>query len=164
MNTLKYNHDPATEHRDRYGVIYRTKRKFSEPRKYLIVKEIGAPGYWGFPKGSQEILNKAQVETEGAQPIWELPSQTAKREIREEIGVDIEEITLKSSPMITVHPNPHCLTRQYNYFIVDIEHQFDCTINKLEIADYRWVSLSELKRLNKATFTTHAMNYLYKLK
>ena len=149
--------------RKRCGVIFRTQAAKKDQRKHLIVKEIGPPGYWGFPKGSQEQLNRHQVETQHAEPIWETLQETAIRELKEETGIVLSKEQLDQAPMITVCPKPSSRKRQYNYFIVDVEHEFACQIDPLEISDYQWSSLQELKQLATSSFTKQAINKLYSM-
>ena len=134
-----------TKIRDRSGIIYKT-----TDNKYLVVKEVGKPQYWGFPKGGQE-------ENETAE-------QTAIREIYEEIGRKENERLLREKIVVYADQNdPEKPTRKYTFFLLHIDDSFECVINPLEIAACGLVSLSELKKLRKASFTNSVFRQLLRL-
>jgi 8-oxo-dGTP pyrophosphatase MutT (NUDIX family) len=134
-----------TKIRDRSGIIYKT-----TDNKYLVVKEVGKPQYWGFPKGGQE-------ENETAE-------QTAIREIYEEIGRRENERLLHEKIVVFADKDDaEKPTRKYTFFLLHVENPFECTINLLEIAAFKWVTLSELKKLRKASFTNSVFRQLLRL-
>jgi 8-oxo-dGTP pyrophosphatase MutT (NUDIX family) len=143
-----------TEVANRSGVIYRLNLEENKEEieiQYLVVREVAGPRYWGFPKGLQERKEDGQLET---------PSETAEREVREEIGIEISQAELNAAPTITAFPGKKPSDRKYTFFLIDVAKCFECYPNALEISEYRWVTLKEFFKLPKASFTKQALKEL----
>ncbi len=96
--------------------------------KLLVVKEV-ASGLWGFPKGGRK-RNETMVDA-------------ALRELREETG----KVIMPSSISAIV------VNGRNRLYVVRGNFPMYCIVDKLEIDDYGWVTIDELKRMNISNFT-----------
>ncbi len=94
----------------------------------LIVKEV-ASGLWGFPKGGRK-RNETMIDA-------------AIRELSEETG----KVIAPSSISATI------VSGRNRLYVVRGDFPTCCVVDKLEIDDYDWVVLDELKRMNISSFT-----------
>lgn len=134
-----YTHQPFQRYknRPRYGVIFRT-----NDNQYLCVQQSAGPKFFGFVKGSLE-----ECDSSG----WDC----AIREVQEEIGVELTIETLKTrTTTLVVHPDNNCSDRCYTYYLLPVTETFECVIDNNELCEYRWITLDELERLPRASFTS----------
>lgn len=104
------------------AIVY---RKFHGNTEILLVRHIKS-GYWSFPKGHVE-----QGETE---------EQTAKREIKEETGV---EVLLDTGFRETVTFSPRRDTQKTVVYFVGMATNHELTPQKEEISDLRWTEIGQ---------------------
>lgn len=93
-------------------------------------------GYWTLSKGHVKEGESAEAGT--------------KREIKEEIGIDIEiKGELGQNEYIASHPEKGKLRKQVKYFLAEAKYQ-DLTLEKIGggLDDARWFRLSEIEGLN----------------
>lgn len=99
--------------------------------KVLVIKQTD--GHWSFPKGHVE-----DGETE---------EETALREIKEEVGLDVELDTGFRS-VIGYCPNKPNTYKEVVFFMAKAI-TFDVIMQEEEVIDYKWVSLEEVKEMFK---------------
>lgn len=110
--------------------ILLTKRAESDP------EDAGFNNIWQIPGGGLEFGEK--------------PEETAMREAREELGIDIEIVKLIPAIYTSVRGNwqgiliPYSCKMKYEEQEVVINH---------EASDYRWVTLDEALKLDLTPFT-----------
>lgn len=112
-----------------YGFILVPENDFN---KFLILERRGSPGDWTFPKGHHE---------EG-----ETPLQTAKRETKEESGVEdikVLDFNLIHEEYKIKKGNEESL--KYNDYFIGLvkDEKVKITIQIEEIQSYKWVSYKE---------------------
>lgn len=101
------------------AILYRKHKGIIE---YLLIKSL-ANGHWGFPKGHIE-----EDETE---------SQTALREIKEEVGLDVElNTTFREEIHYTVNEN---INKTVVFFIAEVINP-EIKLQAIEISDFIWAS------------------------
>ncbi len=105
---------------------------------FLVVKDM-AHGNWGFPKGHMES--------------GESEKETAKREVKEEVGLDIdiengfrEEISYELK---------NGTTKQVVYFLAKVNVDAEVAYTDGEIEDHRWLSMYEA--IGRVTFVNAAL-------
>lgn len=105
------------------AIVY---RKHYGNTEILLIKHIKS-GYWSFPKGHME---EGESET-----------QTAIREIKEETNVDIsiDDTSFRETVVFT----PRRDTRKEVVYFVARATSFDCKPQEEEIAELRWVEISQ---------------------
>lgn len=105
------------------AIVY---RKHYGNTEILLIKHIKS-GYWSFPKGHME---EGESET-----------QTAVREIKEETNVDIsiDDASFRETVVFT----PRRDTRKEVVYFVARATSFDCKPQEEEIAELRWVEISQ---------------------
>ena len=104
------------------GIVY---RKFHRNTEILLIKHIKS-GYWSFPKGHVE-----NGETE---------EETAKREIKEETGIDVY-IDLGFRETVTYSPRKDA-KKEVVYFVARARN-YDYTPQLEEISEIRWVGIGQ---------------------
>ena len=98
--------------------------KCSSSGKYLLVK--GFTGKWSFPKGHREPN--------------ETPIDCAKREIYEETGILIDDLTNKKPVFVSI----------YYYYNIEFDEEVPTNpIDTKEIKDIRWFLPSETNDIEK---------------
>lgn len=137
-NELKQTQESAI----RYGVIFRC------GEKYLVVQQKDKPHYFGFVKGCQE---------EGENDF-----NCAIREVKEEIGIDLDINLLKNARRFTTKQNPLLRDRCYHFFLIRAETEFECFVDHKEIQCYLWLTLEELQtsKYKKGCFTSNIIQQL----
>lgn len=104
--------------------------------KVLIVYEKGR-NFWGFPKGHIE-----EGETE---------IQTALREVKEEVGIDVKILDEKYRYETNYIIEDKQIDKTSIFFIAEtLDDNYDTTNQEAEIEDSKWVSVEEA--LNILTF------------
>ena len=112
------------------AVIYRTVNGIREYFLLLNCKN-NSKGHWGFPKGHVE-----DDETE---------YETAAREILEETGL---AVIFSGTERIVSHYSPRPgIEKDVVYFLATIRNDQTVKIQKEEVADYKWCTLSDAKSL-----------------
>ena len=108
------------------GIVY---RKFYGNTEILLIKHIKS-GYWSFPKGHVE-----NGETE---------EETAKREIKEETGIDVY---IDSGFRETVTYSPRKDAKKEVVYFVARAKNYDYTPQLEEISEIRWVGIGQAHNL-----------------
>lgn len=108
------------------GIVY---RKFHGNKEILLIKHIKS-GYWSFPKGHVE-----NSETE---------EETAKREIKEETGIDVY---IDSGFRETVTYSPRKDAKKEVVYFVARAKNYDYTPQLEEISEIRWVGIGQAHNL-----------------
>ena len=108
------------------GIFY---RKFHGNTEILLIKHIKS-GYWSFPKGHVE-----NGETE---------EETAKREIKEETGIDVY---IDSGFRETVTYSPRKDAKKEVVYFVARAKNYDYTPQLEEISEIRWVGIGQAHNL-----------------
>ena len=108
------------------GIVY---RKFHGNTEILLIKHIKS-GYWSFPKGHVE-----NGETE---------EETAKREIKEETGIDVY---IDSGFRETVTYSPRKDAKKEVVYFVARARNYDYTPQLEEISEIRWVGIGQAHNL-----------------
>jgi 8-oxo-dGTP pyrophosphatase MutT (NUDIX family) len=117
--------------------------------RYLCVQQ-SVNKYWGFVKGGIED--------------GEIGVQCARRELKEEVGLDIELECLEHALKLATTPDRKYGVRNYTFYLVDVTEELPCTIDQVEISAYAWMDLDTLKRQKKASFTTNIIKKLERLR
>ena len=108
------------------GIVY---RKFHVNTEILLIKN-NKSGYWSFPKGHVE-----NGETE---------EETAKREIKEETGIDVY---IDSGFRETVTYSPRKDAKKEVVYFVARARNYDYTPQLEEISEIRWVGIGQAHNL-----------------
>lgn len=108
------------------GIVY---REFHGNTEILLIKHIKS-GYWSFPKGHVE-----NSETE---------EETAKREIKEETGIDVY---IDSGFRETVTYSPRKDAKKEVVYFVARAKNYDYTPQLEEISEIRWVGIGQAHNL-----------------
>lgn len=116
-----------------------------EDGKYLITRRSPSkkrfPGKWTVPGGKLETKDYTSFEKEAKDYWYNVLEKTLRREVKEEMGIEIANIDYLTS-LATVHPgsNPSlvmsCITDYLSGEVV---------LQKEESDNYAWVSLREAK-------------------
>lgn len=113
--------------KSRGAIIYRLNNGTIE---YLMIQHTKGE-HWGFPKGKKHPGEKK--------------TETAKREIREEIGLSVEFCNdFKIKDTYTIKGSKK---KEVIYFLSRIKFDSQITIDKKEIMDYRWVTFEDAVQL-----------------
>lgn len=99
------------------------------PNNEILVVRNVASGMWGFPKGHQEP--------------GELPIDTALRELEEETGKQVDPQIFTSA---------FCSRKDWLYFARG-EFVRECVVDGVEIDQYDWITLRELRARKTSKFT-----------
>lgn len=108
------------------GVIY---RKFHGNIEILLIKHINS-GHWSFPKGH---IEKGETE-----------EQTARREIKEETGIDV---VLDTTFRETVRYCPKKDVDKEVVYFLGKPKQFEIIPQAEEISDARWVEINRAQSI-----------------
>jgi len=108
--------------------------------KYLVVHQT-ASNNWGFAGGTMELNEE--------------PEDCCSRELVEEIKYYISPDTLKTSSYMTIGKFDR--VRFYKHFV---NNEFKCTVDMIEIDDYKWMTLQEISFQKLATITKIALKNL----
>ncbi len=108
------------------AIVY---RRFHGNIEILLIKHINS-GHWSFPKGHVE-----GDETE---------LETARREIKEETGLDV---ILDQTFRETVTYSPKRDTQKVVVYFLALARNYDYVPQEEEIADIRWVDIVHATRL-----------------
>ena len=104
--------------------------------KVLIVYEKGR-NFWGFPKGH---IEEGETET-----------QTALREIKEEVGIDVKILDEKYRYETNYIIEDKQIDKTSIFFIAEtLDDNYETTNQETEIEDSKWLSVEEA--LNILTF------------
>ena len=117
----------AVRHKEVFGAD--DFRKFHGNTEILLIKHIKS-GYWSFPKGHVE-----NGETE---------EETAKREIKEETGIDVY---IDSGFRETVTYSPRKDAKKEVVYFVARAKNYDYTPQLEEISEIRWVGIGQAHNL-----------------
>ncbi|MBQ5334477.1 MAG: NUDIX domain-containing protein [Oscillospiraceae bacterium] len=121
------------------AIVY---RRFHGNIEILLIKHVNS-GHWSFPKGHVE-----GDETE---------LETARREIKEETGLDV---IIDQTFRETVTYSPRRDTQKIVVYFLALARNYDFVRQEEEIADIRWVDIVRAKSLltyeNDKTIVTKA--------
>jgi 8-oxo-dGTP pyrophosphatase MutT (NUDIX family) len=112
--------------------------------KYLICKrnkyEKAFPDKWTVPGGKVEVLDYALKEKDTKHHWYNILEEAAKREVKEEVGININEINYLTSMVYVRSDNIPCL-------IISLYSKCDNEEIVLEksLTEYSWISLKEAK-------------------
>lgn len=115
---------------------------FNDKDELLLVCNAGDEKFWKAPSGGMEK--------------GEVPEETLKREMMEELGVNVEII--KKMPFKNKYTWSEELIKKHNYnfkgqeqvlFAVKIRKGEKIKIDQSEIQDYKWVKFSEVNSVLK---------------
>lgn len=120
----------------RVGVLlaYRSKNCTDSTPEYLCVYQ-NASSLWGFPKGRWKN--------------FETYTQGACRELLEETGIKIHSSELSFDNMYPIKRGKH----HHYYFVKDVSHKPVVTVDGEEIIGYKWMTISDLSKMNVSYFT-----------
>ena len=112
--------------------------------KYLIVKkadwEKAFPGKWTVPGGKLEVLDYVLREKDTSSHWYNVFEDLLKREVKEEVGLEIEDIGYVTS-MVYIRPDKiPCLIVSLYAKAKESEVRL-CNA----LTEYKWVSLEEAK-------------------
>jgi len=96
-----------------------------QTHRFLVIKHQKTY-HWGFPKGHQENEER--------------DDQTALRETKEEVGMDVK-IYYHLKDYVTYHPNSNVEKTVVYYLAKTLNHQ--CKIQKDEVLEARWLTYDE---------------------
>ena len=96
----------------------------------LLVRQSYRRDGWGFPGG---LMRRRED-----------PADAARREVKEELGIDVE---LMGLPAVVIDPPMHRIDVVYNARLADGSAQPEATVHSPEIADARWFPRAELPEL-----------------
>jgi len=112
--------------------------------KFLICKraewEKAFPGQWTVPGGKMEVLDYALRDRDTKHHWYNVFEEVAKREVKEEVGLNIDELGYVTSLVYLRSDKIPCI-------IVSLYAKCVETEIKLEnsLTDYAWVNLEEAK-------------------
>lgn len=113
--------------------------------KYLITRRSAAkkrfPGMWTVPGGKLETDDYINMPKETADYWYNVLEKVLRREVKEEVGLDIENITYVTS-LATVHGDG------YPSLVISCMADYgsgEVALQPEETDDFRWVSLAEAK-------------------
>lgn len=112
--------------------------------KFLITKRAGweksFPGKWTVPGGKLEILNYALRKKDTSEHWYNILEDLVKREVKEEVGLDIENIGYVTS-LVYVRPD-NIPTLIVSLYAEPIEKEIKlCNA----LTDFAWVTFEEAK-------------------
>jgi 8-oxo-dGTP pyrophosphatase MutT (NUDIX family) len=140
-------------------LIFRAETHEETVMKMLMVQEREAvfmaagkmkrlPSRLGFPKGQRIAEDKTAFDT-------------ARRELREETGIDLFDSRLKAKvcvPTLILPRTLHPFNEVIIYFIVIVETQPDVRICEVELDGYKWVNMiGDLRGVKPTTTTTDSI-------
>jgi 8-oxo-dGTP pyrophosphatase MutT (NUDIX family) len=113
--------------------------------KFLITKradwEKAFPGKWTVPGGKLEVLDYALKEKDTSSHWYNVLEDLAKKEIREEVGLEINNINYVTSLVYIRNDGiPSLIISLYAEPVEDAEPRL-CPA----LTDYKWISLEEAK-------------------
>ena len=108
------------------AIVY---RRFHGNIEILLIKHVNS-GHWSFPKG--------QVEGD------ETELETARREIKEETGLDV---ILDQTFRETVSYSPRRDTQKIVVYFLALARNYDFVPQEEEIAEIRWVDIIRAARM-----------------
>lgn len=130
--------------------------------KYLIVKradwEKAFPGRWIVPGGKMEVLDYALRKKDTAHHWYNVFEDLLKREVMEEVGLEISKIGYVTS-MVYIRPdNIPCI-------IVSLSAQASLEKVRLcnALTDFAWVDLEEAKKYDLIDGTYEELEILDKI-
>lgn len=101
--------------------------------KVLIVYEKGR-NFWGFPKGH---IEEGETET-----------QTALREVKEEVGIDVKILDEKYRYETNYIIEDKQVDKTSIFYIAEtLDDNYDTTNQEAEIAESKWVSIEDALKL-----------------
>ena len=115
----------------------------NDERKFLICKrsesEKAFPGRWTVPGGKMEVLDYVLRDKDTSHHWYNVFEETAKREVKEEVGLEINNIDYITSMVYIRSDKIPCV-------IVSLYAQANGeVILGKEMVDYCWVNLEEAK-------------------
>lgn len=114
------------------GIVYREGSDSSEPEFLLLLHKHGR--YWSFPKGRQ---NKGESDIE-----------TARREIREETGIEDFTLLKKGGLLISnsvryfVRRGTSFIPKEVRYYLVKFSKRVEVSLSREHIA-YKWLKFDD---------------------
>ena len=114
------------------GIVWREGMNSSEPEFLLLLHKHGH--YWSFPKGRR---NKGETDLE-----------TARREIREETGIDEFTLLEKGGKLISnsvryfVRRGGSLIPKEVRYFLVKFSKRVEVNLSREHIA-YKWLKFDD---------------------
>ena len=114
------------------GIVYREGTESGEPEFLLLLHKHGH--YWSFPKGRR---NKGETDLE-----------TARREIREETGIDEFTLLEKGDSFISntvryfVRRGSSLIPKEVRYFLVKFSKRVEVSLSREHIA-YKWLKFDD---------------------
>lgn len=116
----------------------------NKERKYLIAKranwEKAFPGRWTVPGGKLEVLNYALREKDTSSHWYNVLEDLAKKEVKEEVGIEIKNIEYVTSLVYIRSDGIPSLI--ISLWAEPVEEEIKlCNA----LTDYKWVSLEEAK-------------------
>ncbi|MEK6890359.1 MAG: NUDIX domain-containing protein [Nanoarchaeota archaeon] len=115
--------------------------------KYLIAKraewEPDFPNKWTVPGGkvSMKDYSHRTPDTEGGKQWYNVLEEALRREVREEVGLEIRDIGYVTNLVFIRKDNIPCMVVSlFGYAVSD-----DVKLNK-DLSEYKWVSVEEAKK------------------
>lgn len=113
--------------------------------KYLITRRSQTkkkfPGMWTVPGGRVDVSDYAKLPKDTAHHWYNIIEKTLRREVKEEVNLEIENIDYLTSITMIVGDFPTLILS----FIADYKSG-DIMLQKDELDEYKWVTLSEAKQ------------------
>ncbi len=114
--------------------------------KFLIAKRAGwekaFPGKWTVPGGKLEVLDYVLKKKDTSQHWYNVVEELAKREVREEVGLEIDNLGYVTSLVyIRSDKIPSLIISLW----ADVSNEDEKVRPCEALTDYKWVSLEEAK-------------------
>lgn len=138
MEVRVWDKDTVYPARDRAGVILR----HWDPKagyRYLVIQEQSSK-LFGFVKGT---IHDHETEM-----------NAAKRELAEEVGLNVDVVDLMRAPKLTVVSHSSNDVCEYTFYLLLVDKLLVCDIDPVEVLCYEWMTLNTLYSLKRAVFTT----------
>ncbi len=113
--------------------------------KYLIAKraewEKAFPGKWTVPGGKVKVLDYSKREKDTSQHWYCVLEDVLRKEVKEEAGLDVQNIGYVTSMVYMRSDNVPCLIVSFYAELVDGEVKL-CEA----LTDYAWIGIEEAKK------------------
>ncbi|MBI2048158.1 MAG: NUDIX domain-containing protein [Parcubacteria group bacterium] len=113
--------------------------------KYLITRRAKTkkkfPGRWTVPGGRLEVSDYQNLPKDTEYHWYNIVGKTLRREVREEVGLEIENVDYLTSITMLVGDHPTLILS----YMADYKSG-EIMLQKEELDEYKWVTLEEAKQ------------------